>query len=411
MISNKKTLLIIGAGREQIPGIQLAKGMGLYVVATDGNPHAPGFAFADDYGLVSTYDVKGTVIFAARFNKKRKIVGVLTLAADVPLTVAAVAKELNLPGNSLKTASLASNKLEMKIRFKQNGIPIPWFKEIRNLSELKNIIKRRGYPMVIKPLDNRGARGVLLLKEGIDLKWAYENSLANSFSGRVMAEEFLEGLQVSTESIIYDGKIFTPGLSNRNYEYLERFAPYIIENGGDLPVKLNATQKEEVNIILKQAAKSLDIKRGVLKGDVVWTKEGPKIIEVAARLSGGWLSTHEVPLSTGVNIVKAAIEISLGQKPDFNELISKYQKGVALRYLFPLLGVVKKVSGLGQVRRKNWVKEMQIFVKPGDLVEEITNHTKRAGFVICVGKTRREAIKQAKKAIKKIKIETETRCL
>ncbi|MEI8349178.1 MAG: ATP-grasp domain-containing protein [Candidatus Omnitrophota bacterium] len=399
-----KTLLIIGAGIEQIPGIKLAKKMGLYVLATDGNPFAPGFKHADDYARVSTYNIKGTVDFASRYNQKKKIDGVVTLASDVPVTVSSVAHELRLSGNTITTAKLASNKLLMKNKFAADGISIPEFCEVKNVQDIKRFIKKNGYPVVIKPIDSRGARGVLRITENIDLEWAFGRSKKESSLGRVMVEKFLDGPQISSESIIYDDNIYTPGLSNRNYEYLERFSPYIIENGGDLPVSLNDSQKKSLDEVLLKAANSIGIKRGSIKGDIVWTRNGPKVIEVAARLSGGWFCTDEIPLSTGVNVVKTVIDMALGIKPNFTELIPKYHRGVALRYIFANKGKITGISGVNVVKGNPNVVKVGINIKPGSIIDEISDHTKRLGYVITRADTREKAIKAAQKAISSIKI-------
>ncbi|MEA3346506.1 MAG: ATP-grasp domain-containing protein [Candidatus Auribacterota bacterium] len=398
---------MIGAGVEQVPGIKLARKMGLYVITTDRQPKAPGFRYANESVVISTYDVESTVRFAVKYNRKRKIDGVMTVASDVPLTVASVANALCLPGNSIRTAKLASNKLLMKRRFVKDGVPIPEFSGVKNVKEVKKFIKKHRYPVVLKPVDSRGARGVLRLTRGVDLEWAFKKSKSESPVKQVMIEKFLNGLQISSESIIYDDCFITPGLSNRNYEYLEKFSPHVIENGGDLPVSLNKQQKVKVDELLIKAAKSLGIKRGSLKGDIVYTKDGPKVIEIAARLSGGWFATDEIPFSTGVNIVKAVINISLGIKPDFKKLVPRYQKYVAQRYLFSDEGRITKISGLAKARKLPNVRKIGINIEPGRIVGEINNHTKRTGFVITVADTRKKSIAAAKKAVSLIKAEVD----
>lgn len=401
-----KTLLIIGAGIEQVPGIKLAKKMGLRVVVTDCNLRSRGFKYADDFAVISTYDIEETVNFAVKYNRKKKINGVMTLAADVPLTVAAVAAELGVPGNSLKTAKLASNKLLMKRRFAEDNIPIPEFCEVKNINDIKKFVRRYKYPIVLKPVDSRGARGVLKLTEEDDLNKAFNISINESPIKQIMVEKFLEGPQLSTESIVYDGKIFTPGLANRNYEFLEKFKPYIIENGGDLPVCLDKKQREMLNGLLLKSAKSLGVKRGSIKGDIVYANGGFKIIEIAARLSGGWFCTDEIPLSTGVNIIKAVIDISLGLIPDFNELIPRYHRGVALRYIFSDKGMITNISGLDKAKKVPCVRKIGVNIITGNIINEISNHTKRVGFVIAVSDKRKEAIKNAKKAVSFVQVKT-----
>ena len=106
---------------ETIPGIQRAKEMGLFVVVSDGNPDAPGFRYADDYIIASTYNVPETVQLAENYHKSvRQFDGVMCIASDVPLTVATVAKKLNLSGISLESAELAMDKLAMKNKFLNN---------------------------------------------------------------------------------------------------------------------------------------------------------------------------------------------------------------------------------------------------------------------------------------------------
>ncbi len=118
-----KTLWIVSGSAEAVPGIQRAKEMGLYVIVSDGNPSAPGFAFSDESVIASTYDVKDTVSVAKRYHQTvRPIDGVLCIDSDVPLTVACIADALELPGISIETARLATDKLAMKQRFKENGL-------------------------------------------------------------------------------------------------------------------------------------------------------------------------------------------------------------------------------------------------------------------------------------------------
>ena len=316
-----------------MPGIQRAKEMGLHVVVSDGNPNAPGFALADDRIVVSTYDVDGTVEAAQRYHRTvRPVDGVICIVADVPLTVASVAHALELPGITIETAQFASDKLAMKERFIQKGVPVPWFRRVESISHLRRIVSDYGFPIVLKPVDSRGARGVLRLTESTDLDRAYEHSVSFSPSGRVMVEEYLNGPQISTESAIVNGHA---GFTDRNYEFLDRFAPFIIENGGHQPSILTTEQQSAVSRLAERAAIAMGITTGIAKGDMVFTKDGPKVIEIATRLSGGWFSTDQIPLATGVDLIGVAIKLALGEKVGEEDLMPRYHKGVAIRYFSP----------------------------------------------------------------------------
>lgn len=400
-----RTLLIVSAGVEAVAGIEIAKSMGLHVVVSDVNPDAPGFAVADDQLLASTYDVDATVAAACGYHEQvRPLDGVMCIASDVPLTVANVAAALGLPGISVESAQLATDKLAMKERFAADGVPIPWFSHVNSIENLNEFIAAQGLPLVIKPADSRGSRGVLRLSPEVDLDWAFRAARGHSPTSRVMVERFLPGPQVSTESLVIDGQAFTPGFSDRNYEYLERFAPHIIENGGQLPSHLNADTQLAVRDLVHQAAASMGIRNGVVKGDIVVTDGQPHVIELAARLSGGYFCTHEIPLNTGVDLVGAAIRQALGERVDPKELTPKWNRPVAQRYLFPSPGMVTAVEGADRFVDHPDIAYLEIRTKPGDSIGPVDSHPARAGVVITTGETVESAVSMAKNVIDGIQV-------
>jgi len=210
-----------------------------------------------------------------------------------------------------------------------------------------------------------------------------------------MVEKFLDGLQISTETILYDDETETPGFADRNYELIDRFAPRIIENGGTVPSSLSLEEQKEVIDLVTQSAKALGVERGVAKGDVVMTDEGPYMIEMAVRLSGGDFSESLIPLGCGVNIVKSIIQIVLGEKPDFNDLKPKFNNGVMNRYLFPDEGIFKGVKNRNEIENKEWVKKLEFFYEIGEEYNDPTSHANRFGVFIVVGKDSEEAHKRS----------------
>jgi biotin carboxylase len=404
-----RTLLIVSGGSEALAGIGRARAMGLHVVVSDGDPRAPGLAAADEALAASTYDVEATVAAARRYHRERRpIDGVICIASDVPLTVAAVAAELGLPGISLEAARLSGDKLAMKRRLAEHGVPHPAFAAVRTVAELRAYVAAPGYPLVLKPVDSRGARGVLLLRDGsIDLEWAHATAQRESPSGRVMVERFLEGPQLSTESLVVDDVVHTVGLADRNYEHLARFAPHVIEDGGELPTRLRAAARAQVAATVERAAAALGVRGGTIKGDIVMHHGEPHVIEMAMRLSGGYLCTHEIPLSTGVDFVGLAIRLALGETPDAQELRATRRSGVAQRWLFPTAGRVRRVRGVEAVSARPEVALCEVRVRTGERVPPLASHRSRAGVVIATGATRTQAVASARRAVADIEIEVE----
>lgn len=381
--------------------------MGLFIVLMDAESAAPGRCFADDFVPVSTYDISACAAAAVDYQRRnRHIDGIISIGCDVPHTVATTASILGLPGIPPELAFLTMDKLELKQLLRKKGIPVPWFTAVSGLSDLRCVIQERGPPLVLKPVDSRGARGVLWLRDGVDLAWAYEQSRAFSPSGRVMVEEYLPGPQVSTESIVSAGTTYTPGFSDRNYSRLEEYAPFMIEDGGELPSSLPDGEQRAVRRLVESAIRALGVDAWTVKGDIAFSHGQPYIIELALRLSGGYLCTHEIPLNTGIDFVAAAVTIALGKTPDPKDLQPVFEQFVCQRYLFPKPGRVISIRGIEEIRRKPGVKMCDIRARVGQRIELVTSHPARAGVVIATGESRAEARAAAEDAVEGIHIET-----
>jgi biotin carboxylase len=403
-----KTLLIVSGGVEAAAAVKRAKEMGLYVVCSDINPEAPGFAIADSALIADVYGPSDTAAAAERFhNKIRKIDGVICVAADAPQTVAAVNERLGLKGLTRQSAEWATDKLAMKQRFAQCGVPVPWFSGVESAEQLKRLFAERGPNLVIKPVDSRGSRGVQRLSHVRDLDKAFAFARDYSPTQRVMVEQYLPGPQVSTESHVVDGVCYTSGFSDRNYEYLDKYAPYFIENGGDMPTALPEDIYERVLDVQANAAAALGVTRGTVKGDIVVHDGKVYVIELAARLSGGFFCTQEIPMNTGVDFIGCAIRVALGENPAPEEMTPKFQKFITQRYIFPDPGTVVATSGAEEARKVPGILEVNITAKKGDVIPPAGDKRPSGAMVIATGADRAEARANAAAALARIKVVTQ----
>lgn len=385
--------------------IRTAKEMGLRVLAVDMNPDSVGFELADDTAIISNRDVPAIIKYLDQYHKNgNKVSGVITMGSDIPEVISRLSEHLKTPHISLETAKLSTDKYLMKQAFQSKGIPIPWFQEIDSFLDLKEVIAQRGLPLVIKPVDRSGSRGVFFLQNESNVESLFLKSKEFSYSERVMVEEYLPGDQISTETIMYQGKGLSPGFSDRNYAGMERFHPQIIENGGWTPSCLNQSQRQAVEDLVEQTSLALGVTNGVTKGDVVLTPEGPKIIEMAARLSGGDFCESLVPLSIGVNYVKTCIEIAIGEKPHLEELKPKFQRACANRYFFPESGRLVRIEGVEEVQKQPWLKKLEFWYEPGESVPEMLSHAHRFGVFVVEGQDREEVAKRVNWVYEKINI-------
>jgi len=398
-----KTLLIIGGGLLQCPIIQVAKSLKLKVIVADMNPQALGFQYADEKILMSTKDIEGMVREAKHYAEKNPIHGVITAGTDASMTVAAVANALELPGIRFQDAEAATNKVKMRKRLKEHGVPIPKFHEVWTIQDARDALDHLSFPLVMKPADNMGARGVIKVTNREELQAAFKHAKKYSPSGEIILEEYMPGPELSVDALSWDGKIFITGVADR---LIER-EPYFIEIGHTMPSSLPKEVLEDVCDVMRKGMKALGIVLGAGKGDIKVTPSGVKVGEIAARLSGGFMSAYTYPLSTGVNLNKLAILLALGEIPDEEELIPRFQKVSIERAILAPPGKLISISGLEEAKKIPGVNELFFYNKIGDIISEPTNNIEKSGHVIITADTLEEAEKIFQQVKNTIQIETD----
>lgn len=400
-----KTLLVLGGGPDQLPGVLKAKEMGIYTIVLDGNPDAHCKSYADEFHCVSIKHIEQIDIFIKeKLNKK--VDGVIAFGVDIPYIISYVANRLEVNYTiPLESAILSENKFDSKEFMKKHKINIPPYSLISSMEDIKEFTNIHGFPIILKPLDNSAARGISLLYDLNNIKKYYEYALKNSSCKKVMIEKYLDGPQVSTESFVVNGKIYNIGFADRNYKDMNKFLPNIIENGGDLPsIYMSEKHKFQLERYLEIISKELNIKNGVIKGDIVIYNDELYIIEFALRLSGGGFSTLTIPESTGVDFLKIAIKLHLNIQINENELKIKNNDFISHRYKF--LEDVKK----GKIKNIKLSTKACIsssfFVKLGDEIKsnKTENHSNRIASVITKGLNREDAINKANQYLEDLEI-------
>lgn len=390
-------LLILGASILQLPAIKRAKEMGLEVAVADYNPNAIGIRYADYYFNASTIDENAIIKVAEDYRPD----GIMTLATDMPMrSVAASTSELGLPGISMETAIKATDKGEMIKAFKDCNVESPWYYIINEKKDLIKIKRLLSYPCIMKPTDNAGSRGVTLVRDKRELENALEYSSNEGRSGSVIIEEYMTGNEVSVEIIVYKGIVYVLSITDK----LTTGAPHFVELGHNQPSLLPKTDQEKIIDLASRAVKAIGLTNGPAHVEIMLTKDGPKMIELGARMGGDCITSHLVPLSTGIDMIEATINISLGLTP---EIKPKIKKGSAIRFLTPEPGYIKNLSGIEDAKHSPGVKDVEVPLKIGDIVTNINSSIDRSGYVITQGKDASDAISKCEEAIQKIKIITD----
>lgn len=396
MKEKNKTIMILGASILQLPAIEKAVEMGLKVITLDMNPEAVGFSVPGVVKeVISTIDIDAAVEAA----KRHHIDGVMTLATDMPMrTVASVAKECGLVGVSEETAIKATDKSVMREALRTAGVPVPKFFRVASINEFKAAVDNIEGSFMVKPADSSGSRGILKVEDRTDLQSAYEYTKQFSHNGIVVVEECMVGPEVSVETLAVDGEIHVIQITDK----ITTGSPHFVEMGHTQPTRLDCA--EEIKRVAIAANIAIGIENGPSHTEIIVTKDGPKIVEIGARLGGDCITTHLVPLSTGVNMVEACIRIALGEKPD---IMPTLHCGSAIRYFQQHAGVVKKIEGVEEAEMMAGVKQITIVHGVGERITNITDSGSRMGFVIAQGSDADDAAGKSEKALEKIKVDIE----
>lgn len=391
-----KKLLIVGASILQLPAIKKAKEMGLYVAVIDYNPNAIGIQYADEYFNASTMDEDAVLEVAKGFKPD----GIMTLATDMPMRgVAKVSETLGLHGISYDTAVKATDKYEMIKAFEENNVPAPWFYLIKNVKELNQLKDKLSYPCIMKPTDNAGSHGVVKIHSYEELLNNYEYSQKNSRQGNVIVEEYLDGQEVSVEIMVVDGVVNILQITDK----FTTDAPYFVEMGHSQPSRLDIDIQNQIRDVAERACNAIGINQGPAHVEMKVTSQfGPKMIELGARMGGDNITTHLVPLSTGIDMVESTIRIALGEHPNITPTLNC---GSAIKYFEVPFGVITSIENEEDALKIEGVKQISFTKNIGDESTPIHCSNDRIGFVIAQAENAEKALRVCEEAMKKIKID------
>jgi biotin carboxylase len=398
-----KRILILGAGVMQGPAIRFAKERGWEAVVVDGDPKAACVSLADRFAHIDLKDKDAIESFARSLRNDGGLNGVMTAGTDFSATVAWVAERLSLPGIPYEAALDASDKSRMRARFRAEGVPSPDFVVVAEVPAA-GYAPPFAYPAVVKPVDNMGSRGCRRVDGFGELRLAVADALRYSRSGRVIVEEFMEGPEFSVDSLVYDGEMTICGLADRHIF----FSPYFIEMGHTIPTDLSPDKQAALLSVFERGVRALGIRNGAAKGDVKLTPRGPMIGEIAARLSGGYMSGWTYPYASGVEPTKGALSIAVGEKP--TDLAPKRKWTCAERAFISIPGVVSEVLGADRARTAEGVRDIFFRIERGSSVKFPENNVTKCGNVIAAAPSRADAVHFAESAARSILIRLQPDC-
>ena len=397
----QKRLLVLAAGILQVPIIKRAHEMGIYVIAADGDPNACGLKYTDK-AIVANITSEEEMLRVAR---EEKIDGVIHPCSEVSMNVMGrINDELHLSGISKEQAIRATNKHLMREAFEAYGAPSP---KSRCFTDVEvawgSFCTDFTGACILKPSRNSGSRGIAKIEENIDgdeFKRLFEIAKGESRDKQVMLEQFIEGPEFSIEIIVWDGQVNVLTVTDKKTTE----APHFVELGHNQPSCFPSEIVEKIKAAAVAGVKALGVNNCACHAEVKVQDGEPYIMEIGARMGGDFISTVLTPLSTGVDMIAAAVNCALGIEPCLTPVAEP--QGVCIRYFCPKPGVLKSISNT-DVLEDSRVYEWEIYHKVGDIIPEVTSSLCRSGHVIVTEETPQKAIAYAERLISEVIFETE----
>lgn len=429
-----KKMMILGASALQVPAIKKAKELDYQIILVDYDENAVGFALADVKLVVSTLDQEE--VYRQALIYKPDVV--ITSTSDGPVRTAAYVNEKlgKRPDLSYENALCATIKSNMRDRLKQCGVPIPKYYEVTDFKGFLEAVNQLNGHCIVKPADNAGSRGVVLLDEpGLSVDFVtdegilvegmnqseeqkrkfaayqerldeimnrtYSYSRDNSRNGTVMVEEYMQGPEVSVEVMVMGGE---PHILTITDKYITP-PPYFVELAHCEPSRLDTQTQDQIREIAAQAVRAIGIDNAPAHVEIKVTEDGPKIVELAARLGGDFITSKLVPLSTGIDMVGASVLLATGEKPD---LTPTRKRGAAIHFIHAKeeqRGVLKKITVPEALYGAEGVEEIALYKKPGEAVQGTHSSNDRLGHVITVGETPEDAMERGERILAQIGVE------
>jgi biotin carboxylase len=386
--SGNPRLLVLGAGPAQLGLLEAARDRGVWMAVVDRDPAAPGFRFADRRCILSTEDEPAI----ERLLTALEIDGIVSPGTDWPVGVAArVAERSGLPHPiEPATAVLATNKLRQRERLGEAGVPQPRWWVIGGEDEPPDVPG----PVVVKAPDRQGQKGLTLVEDPAELPDAIERARTVARNGLALVEELVDGPEVTVVGFSVRGVFHGLTVTDRVVADPPAFGVALAH------VWPSHAQGQSLDVA-ERAVAALGIENGPSYTQLRIDAQGPKVIEVAARLGGG----HDAELAqavTGVDLNGLTIDAAVGA-----DLVLTQHKvrvgGAVTKFLVAPPGVLERVELPDDLEG---IRRVRIYREPGYVFTPLRRGADRAGALLATGDSRDEALARANAAADRIRFVT-----
>lgn len=374
----ERSVMIFGCGVLQRSLIAKARALGLKTVGIDPCADAAAREDVDVFELVGGQDYEATLEAARR----HAVSALVTAATDKPLRMMArVAEALSLPFFTEETAVWSTDKWQMKQRFTAGGVPCARGRLVSCAEEVREL----AFPVIIKPRDNSGSRGVRFCRSLTEVESALAEALAYSRLDKVLAEEVIEGQEYSMEGLHFNGR-------SEVLQFTEKQTtpfPYNVELAHRQPARLSGARRAELREVLSRIGECMGFEYCASHTEFKINDKGIFVIESSPRTGGDYIVSDLTPLSTGVDMETQLLHVALGETPDLSSGRVEKAAGVSF-FHFPEGSRMRRTAGFGALAQQQGIVRWDCRLQDGEKVPPITNSLDRYGEYILSAETREE---------------------
>jgi biotin carboxylase len=393
--------LVLGGGSGQLNIIKRLKKLGHEVWTADLNPEAPGVKISDYWLNASSFE-PGKIISLLK-NMDSRPGAVLTGGTDQPvLTAALICEKFKIKAlHSPQLALAVTNKRIMKNIFKIHQLPQAEF-NILGPTDTSASIKNLKYPLVIKPSDSQGQRGVVKINSAEEFDALFPVTLKFSRESCVIAEEYYKSDEITVSGWIYNGKTEIFSITDR-LTFNEE--PHIgICFAHNWPSKYLPEKEKEITDLTVRITAAFGIKNGPIYFQFLYGDRGPVINEIACRLGGAY-EDEFMPFICGRDIIELLIKSSLpGRWPEYTPAVRENNLFLSSMLLFAKEGKIAKQEGFERLESFEWFKAGKFLLKNGTEIKNRENSTQRCAYAVISGRTASEANNNLSKVFDCLKI-------
>ena len=393
--AHSRLVHVLGGGQWQVYTVRLAKELGYRVLVTDMYKDRPAYSLADVHEVVDITDMDATLKIAERYG----IDAIVCDTTDVGVpTMAYVAEKLGLPGIGYDTALNFTDKVRMRVATSAAGVPNPPFQCCSSRTDLHRAARDIGFPLVVKPSNSQSSRGVRTVRKTDELDEVFAEASRFARGSGLIAEGYLDGIEITVESVVIDGEVHVVGVSDKeHFAHCKQVAKRLT-----YPADLSGPVNERIRDVNAQVIRSLGLRTGISHAEYMLVDSEPFLVEIAARGGGSHVYSHIVPYLAGIPVTRHYLEFLLGGS--FSARPDNKPRAANLAFFDFPAGRVKSIRGVAEARALQGTEILLLEFKEGDTMALPSDDRSRPGQVVVLGESRDQVLDRTRQVFELVKV-------